>query len=541
MASSYPGAFDSFPTITADKLLSDAVGGRAHRAMHNDMGDVIEAMQAELGLNPSGAAATVAARLNNANTVNVKDYGATGNGSTDDSAAIRSALTAGAGKTVVFPAGTYLVSQDGSNLWCLSVPADTRIVGPGTLKLAAGAAISVSVFRVGASGVTFDALGIDGNKDNNTTDEHRHGILGNVTSDLTVFGCRIVNCTGDGVLLNKMTRVGISYNYMSGHERNAVTLYGDGAGNNTTHVRITDNYLACAVQPVDSEPENSATTDDITVTGNTLVSDADYGVTVSGSRWSITGNRIQGGVYLIDSTEVSLLGNTIIGTTNMYASTFGAVDVYGGCDSLTISNNTIKTAKAGHKGIAVFNVTTANDDVVISGNAIAVLDTTGIECRSSTSIITGNTVTTTTSTAWEYGIYVRSINVIESAVIVGNSVEEFDIGIGIDAYTTNDIKRVVVAANNIAGAAGKRDGIRLSGGTGGTHLPMCVVAQNVVTSTYATPINEVDGAGAALKQGFYATTPIAKPTVTGSRGGNAALASLCTALASLGLITDSTT
>lgn len=40
--------------------------------------------------------------------------------------------------------------------------------------------------------------------------------------------------------------------------------------------------------------------------------------------------------------------------------------------------------------------------------------------------------------------------------------------------------------------------------------------------------------------GFYDTAPAAKPTVTGSRGGNAALASLLTALAGLGLITDST-
>lgn len=41
--------------------------------------------------------------------------------------------------------------------------------------------------------------------------------------------------------------------------------------------------------------------------------------------------------------------------------------------------------------------------------------------------------------------------------------------------------------------------------------------------------------------GFYNTAPSAKPTITGSRGGNAALASLLTGLAGLGLITDSTT
>ena len=63
MASDYPGGLDSFDTIAADKKTSDAVGGRTHRQMHNDLGDAIEAVQAELGVNPSGSAATVVARL----------------------------------------------------------------------------------------------------------------------------------------------------------------------------------------------------------------------------------------------------------------------------------------------------------------------------------------------------------------------------------------------------------------------------------------------------------------------------------------------
>jgi len=41
--------------------------------------------------------------------------------------------------------------------------------------------------------------------------------------------------------------------------------------------------------------------------------------------------------------------------------------------------------------------------------------------------------------------------------------------------------------------------------------------------------------------GFNGAAAIAKPTVTGSKAGNAALASLVTALAQYGLITDSTT
>lgn len=50
-----------------------------------------------------------------------------------------------------------------------------------------------------------------------------------------------------------------------------------------------------------------------------------------------------------------------------------------------------------------------------------------------------------------------------------------------------------------------------------------------------------EASGAAPMLGFFGTNPVVKPTVTGSRGGNAALASLLTALAGEGLLTDSTT
>ena len=63
MASNYPGSLDSFDTIASDKKTSDAVGGRTHRQMHNDLGDAIESVQTELGTNPSGSESTVAARL----------------------------------------------------------------------------------------------------------------------------------------------------------------------------------------------------------------------------------------------------------------------------------------------------------------------------------------------------------------------------------------------------------------------------------------------------------------------------------------------
>ena len=62
--------------------------------------------------------------------VGVKAFGAKGDGVTDDSAAIRIAIAAtAAGGEVFFQTGTYLVSQDGANAWCLNVPATVRLVG----------------------------------------------------------------------------------------------------------------------------------------------------------------------------------------------------------------------------------------------------------------------------------------------------------------------------------------------------------------------------------------------------------------------------
>lgn len=63
MASTYPGSLDAFTTIASDKKTSDSVGGRTHRDMHNDLGDAVEAVQAELGTDPAGSFSTVKARL----------------------------------------------------------------------------------------------------------------------------------------------------------------------------------------------------------------------------------------------------------------------------------------------------------------------------------------------------------------------------------------------------------------------------------------------------------------------------------------------
>lgn len=87
------------------------------------------------------------------------------------------------------------------------------------------------------------------------------------------------------------------------------------------------------------------------------------------------------------------------------------------------------------------------------------------------------------------------------------------------------------------GWAGNAQPLNLSGTAGSLLL----VGRNTTNAEVVIAAEDTTNIRVAKnKLGFLGSTPIAKPAITGSRGGNAALASLLTQLALLGLITDST-
>jgi hypothetical protein len=71
--------------------------------------------------------------------------------------------------------------------------------------------------------------------------------------------------------------------------------------------------------------------------------------------------------------------------------------------------------------------------------------------------------------------------------------------------------------------------------SGAAVIHMMVDLQ-VKAAPFGARVHTLDGPG--NKAGFFGAEPAARPTVTGAKGGNAALASLLSALATLGLITD---
>ena len=61
MATNYPAGLDAFPTVGAATPMDTS--GSEHDLLHNNMGDAIEALELELGAQPSGIFDSLVQRL----------------------------------------------------------------------------------------------------------------------------------------------------------------------------------------------------------------------------------------------------------------------------------------------------------------------------------------------------------------------------------------------------------------------------------------------------------------------------------------------
>ena len=130
------------------------------------------------------------------NTVSVSDFGAVGDGVTDDTAAIQAALDAST--TVYVPTGNYVIST------ALSVPATTIIYGEGTIQAAAG--YTPSYLMVVGAGSTVRGLLFEGANTPSPTVAWTGGGVGTVRAPIgsAVFvdgssGSVAANVTLDGL------------------------------------------------------------------------------------------------------------------------------------------------------------------------------------------------------------------------------------------------------------------------------------------------------------------------------------------------------
>lgn len=139
--------------------------------------------------------------------INVLDYGAKGDGTTDDSASIQAALdaTAGTGQTVLIPKtsnGTYVVGAQ-TSLYCINIPSNTNlIIEPGvTIQAKAGIGANVRILSITSSNnVYISAYGaiVTGIKSEYTSGEQRHGVIISGSTNVCIEGLTVKDTGGDG-------------------------------------------------------------------------------------------------------------------------------------------------------------------------------------------------------------------------------------------------------------------------------------------------------------------------------------------------------
>jgi hypothetical protein len=295
---------------------------------------------------------TVQAKLRE--VVSVKDFGAVGDGVTDDTAAIQLALNAAAGGEITFPTGTYLVyglkvpGETLVNLGAATIKKRPTVVGDQSVNAFTGSSAYwaggyAPVFYLTGNNIVFQGGTIDGNRANDTyatgstwggsfaANANRSGITGSTNA---VASC--VNVTIDGVHFKNMVGVALNLD-MTGDirvqncfEENAKNLFANITGDATTFLtkgRLWFTGNSCSGDRVQNNVTNTGALD----RKDTLI--------VTGNTFDESMCAAAGGFKTQDSNNTVVSGNTFI---NTYLKPQSAPSFVG--DTYTVSGNTFKTS-----------------------------------------------------------------------------------------------------------------------------------------------------------------------------------------------------
>ena len=345
---------------------------------------------------------------------NVKNYGAIGDGVTDDTAAFQAALTAApAGATVYVPPGTYLVNAltRTSSAFIRGASQAASIVTRGSavrLLTFSGVDTEVTLRGLTFDGATYAQIGVETNTVKLFDAENcafiRNGTPGYAAGHTGSF---------DGVRLYKTTTANITSCELTDNERDG--FYGQAVSYLTvTGSNLSNNgrYGAANQQATD----NSAGPLSVTYSGNRMDGcgagglHTENGAALTPAVASWAGNIVTNcgnddwgygsGLILGTNAYGSVVGNTVreFATTTAAAYNHGiAIGAVGG--NVVVSANNVDGT--GADGI---NLNSPGHPVTVSGNNVNAAGAVGVHTYAATdSIVVANTITA----AQHEGIYIE--------------------------------------------------------------------------------------------------------------------------------------
>ncbi len=365
--------------------------------------------------------------------VNVKDYGATGGGTTNDTAAIHAARdAAGVGGEVAFPAGTYMV--DGLTA---SVPSQTW-------RLSSGAVVKVDVGSA-TSGVTVTAQnvsivgGVIDASNGSVRDWTQHGIQAlDGAHGFTLRNATVQNSPKHGVYTVNCKRVRISdCAFTDSYDAGIFVHNSMPSPSNISDVIATGNWIeTSSVRPsgicVRGE-SHTRTVSRVTIRGNTVImTDAPEGVdsgaclVTHGDDYVVDGNVFQGGYWGIsnESPRRAKISNNIIRDFSNVG-----MELAGICLNTSVTGNSIDASKVSAGAGIAFNpspVGSAVTNLTVSGNSITGFLLDGQSCGIvfgdgnpvTGATITGNVINADVASGNFFGLYFT--DVIKNVAVTGN-------------------------------------------------------------------------------------------------------------------------
>jgi hypothetical protein len=404
--------------------------------------------------------------------VNVRSYGAKGDGVTDDATAIQAADTAaGTGGRVFFPEGTYIV---GTAL----APSSNRTWFGEKATLKRKAATNVRLINASnASAVTLDGLTLDGNKANQAAISAATA-YGNVFTgdDITVRNCTITGFSRYPLRFDRSSRVVVRDSVFDGGEGAAgvpsSTLYwATDSGVVPEDFKVINNrffrdeptprwpVLQFRPYPADQRAKGALATKNVIVIVNGAADVAAIGIEVAYvDGFSLVDNWITGGamgISIAGATGGVATENKLWVGDAVSAAAFNADH-----KAIEITNATTVTASKnvidgrGHL-VSGIRAGTANADLIITENQIFNLGSFsagfdagpwGISSEGSTGVLIAKNIIDGNLTA-VFGVYV---NTSTGVTVSTNEIRRIlATGYGIRAYAS---ARVTIESNQIPGA-----------------------------------------------------------------------------------------
>jgi parallel beta-helix repeat protein len=364
--------------------------------------------------------------------LSAKDFGAVGDGTTNDTAAIQAAIDAGAGKSVFFPPGTYRLSK------VLVSAGDARalvgVPGQTILKTLSSDIADVQILEVtNVADVTVDGLVFDGNASAITNFQNVVQLYNaqrirfsrcafqNTRGIALLLSTNIQNCVIEG---NRFLNCGYTGGITGANRRQAIAFVGATVGGADSYGnRVLDNtFENTGLDCISWISQNYGA-----VSGNRMNVMGAAGIYCSSSRHSvISGNVVRSGpgagdpyvtgIDIPNSANIAVTGNIV------HECSADGIGIYAGTSNCTVSGNTC--------------LNNDQDGTVVKRG--------GIYVHGSGHTITGNVCADTQATkTQDYGLLV---NTAATNVVIDESNNCFGNGIAQIGYVGSDMSLVTSTA-----------------------------------------------------------------------------------------------